>query len=40
MVHIKLGPEFGHREEFVAEFRRLFAANKWVLLGCIDSIPP
>ena len=31
---------FGRREEFVAGFRRVFGANKWVLFGCIDSIPP
>jgi hypothetical protein len=40
MVHVKLGPDCGHGEEFVAEFRRVLDANKWEVMGCTDGSPP
>lgn len=40
MVHVKVGPDCGHGEEFVAEFRRVLDANKWEVMGCIDGPPP
>ena len=39
MVHIRVGPDNGHGEEFIAEFRRVLDANKWEVMGCIDSSP-
>jgi hypothetical protein len=36
MVHVKLSPQVGHGEEFIAEFKRVLDANKWEVLGCID----
>jgi hypothetical protein len=39
MVHVKVGPESGHDEQFIAEFKRVLDANKWELMGCIDSAP-
>lgn len=40
MVHVKVGPEFGHGEEFITEFKRVLDANKWEVMGCVDSTPP
>jgi hypothetical protein len=37
MVHAKLEPVFGHGEEFIAEFKRALDANRWEVMGCIDS---
>jgi hypothetical protein len=36
---VKLGPESGHGEDFIAEFKRVLDANKWEVLGCIDAPP-
>jgi hypothetical protein len=37
MVHVKLGPDIGHGEEFIAEFKRVLDATRWEEMGCIDS---
>jgi hypothetical protein len=37
MVHVKVGPDLGHGEEFINEFRRVLDANKWEVMGCLDS---
>jgi hypothetical protein len=39
MVHVMVGPECGHGEEFIAEFRRLLDTNKWEVVGCIGGPP-
>jgi hypothetical protein len=39
MIHVKLGPESGHGEDFIAEFKRVLDANKWEVMGCIDASP-
>jgi hypothetical protein len=39
MVHVQLGPESGHGEDFIAEFKRVLDANKWEVMGCIDCPP-
>jgi len=40
MVHVKIGPESGHGEEFITEFKRLLDANRWEVMGCIDMPEP
>lgn len=37
MVHVAIGPDLGHGEEFIAEFRRVLDANKWEVMGCTDT---
>ena len=37
MVHVKLGPECGHGDDFIAEFKRVLDANKWEVMGCADA---
>jgi hypothetical protein len=37
MVHVKVGPEVGHGEEFITEFKRVLDADKWAVMGCLDA---
>ncbi len=39
MVHVRVGPDNGHGQEFIAEFRCVLDANKWEVMGCMDSSP-
>jgi hypothetical protein len=34
-LHVKLGPESGHGEDFVAEFKRVLDANKWEVMDAL-----
>ncbi len=34
MVHVRLGPDSNHGEDFICEFRRVLDANKWEVMGC------
>jgi hypothetical protein len=38
MVHVTLGADIEHGEEFVAELKRVLDANKWDLMGCLDAV--
>jgi hypothetical protein len=38
MVHVKLGADIEHGEEFIAELKRVLDANNWGLMGCLDVV--